>query len=1183
MAIIIKELYDSDTISELVEKSNFNWDQLIAAGGGPAGPEGPEGQPGPAGGEGIRGSQWFASDGSGGIINTPTDLILRTNDFRLATDSDPGATLGQVEYYDASGSGAWIDSGINIRGPQGPKGEGGDGAIAVIHSVPSDIGGFILPNETELSLNTLSGFLTGVDSDNDKDDEAIGTSYINSGQDFAVIGHGNNSLVLGRYKSIFDVSTNQPNFDNWPISQSDVPMLIVAQNDYQDPNSSTSTDQEFNNGIAIGLNLTHQVYDPTVTQVDVFGAYDSFTKLRTVNRDFDFRITSPGHIELDNRGTNKIRLSSGFSRNNSNATNIRDWCNLIDVDTFLNISSGDNIVIDHNTTIDPNTPNIKEIIQRTDSATVEIQTDIDDSAGKSYISGKHSMYITNDNNTDATEYKSTELTMINNNSVINRSTNSRYSGRTTNEEIYSQSEENNTRNLKFRVGQTNVGGIFPSQTFDTMNMFYMGQGYDTPLVGYSSANFRIPSGQEAFGATATGWQLYPADSADFEKLGYNILDPVATGTDGTTDVTKEKSITRLGIFPGIFNQKIDPVTGLPDANDSEKNENLLEFFDEGHRLLPTGSLDLYGTLRIRENGYANDSEKDGYVAINAGKGIMKWEDPSVVGVPTGAITMVSELAIGNFNFFAMTQFQGNYNTTTSSGYIENAVWARNNGNVGSTIGGTSIGGNFWSGAFPGKGFDSWAGYYICSGAVLADTRDCVARGRFSTSGGGIHTYRGEMEKLVSNPYFTDKSPYGLEQGIQGKRYFYSDEEGKDWFPTSNADDFISAIIELANDNSSEYNLTGLSLLSPRTTDSKFRLVLPNYFGRFPKQQFPSSYYLSKSFSDVQFDFQLDLYRPDPNLSGAYVYNTTYPLASAFTTGGYPYVRRESLPIHQHWTGTYKTIKEGTSIGSNITVVDPVANQKDPYYYSSSNSNKANITTGWPSNSGTNRNVDPLNAGGNQFDYFTRYDYLTNKSSYRYPKEAKNNLKFRYQRTTEPVFRGTYFAINLRGLRNPNRGNTLIPDLDFLSNVPYSGYKNSELAKNLGKIDLSWFNHPAMIHERMTTSRSPINNGDFSPENAFHVGYTSDDSIVANTDNLVKVGWYAHGDLNVPFESIYRNEANAHPTTLYRPTDDDDDDDELVASTGKDFMINLFTIYRNVYDIVYQQESGANAPATPFKE
>lgn len=66
MPITIKEIYASDTLSVATDKINYNFDQVILNGGGPAGPLGSQGVSGSAGPQGIQGIQ-----GSNGIQGTP--------------------------------------------------------------------------------------------------------------------------------------------------------------------------------------------------------------------------------------------------------------------------------------------------------------------------------------------------------------------------------------------------------------------------------------------------------------------------------------------------------------------------------------------------------------------------------------------------------------------------------------------------------------------------------------------------------------------------------------------------------------------------------------------------------------------------------------------------------------------------------------------------------------------------------------------------------------------------------------------------------------------------------------------------------------------------------------------------------------------------------------------------------
>ena len=111
MAIVIKEILASDTISQASDKINFNFDQFLINGGGPPGPQGPLGPIGPAG---VRGSLWF--DGSG----APSSITgEEEGDYYLDVDN------GDVYLYDGV---TWSLEG-NIQGPQGPVGPQGPGNI----------------------------------------------------------------------------------------------------------------------------------------------------------------------------------------------------------------------------------------------------------------------------------------------------------------------------------------------------------------------------------------------------------------------------------------------------------------------------------------------------------------------------------------------------------------------------------------------------------------------------------------------------------------------------------------------------------------------------------------------------------------------------------------------------------------------------------------------------------------------------------------------------------------------------------------------------------------------------------------------------------------------------------------------------------------------------------------------
>ena len=115
MPITIKELFPSDPLSEALEKINFNFDQLILAGGGPPGPAGPIGPQGVPGPLGIRGDHWFVGASALGQTADHDGGTLKVQDHFL--DS-----LGNVYSYFDNGSTGWTATGINLKGPTGPTG-----------------------------------------------------------------------------------------------------------------------------------------------------------------------------------------------------------------------------------------------------------------------------------------------------------------------------------------------------------------------------------------------------------------------------------------------------------------------------------------------------------------------------------------------------------------------------------------------------------------------------------------------------------------------------------------------------------------------------------------------------------------------------------------------------------------------------------------------------------------------------------------------------------------------------------------------------------------------------------------------------------------------------------------------------------------------------------------------------
>ena len=153
MPITIQEIIASDTISQLVDKTNFNFDQLLLNGGGPAGPPGIQGPIGPVGGRGPKGTTWYEDVSivaPGANPNTtPPTLTPLIHDYYLRFNGDVWEYTGLT----------WSQTTINLEGPQGPTGPPGGFADAF---------GFSQINNKNTLYNGQIGTVgTGVTADNE--------------------------------------------------------------------------------------------------------------------------------------------------------------------------------------------------------------------------------------------------------------------------------------------------------------------------------------------------------------------------------------------------------------------------------------------------------------------------------------------------------------------------------------------------------------------------------------------------------------------------------------------------------------------------------------------------------------------------------------------------------------------------------------------------------------------------------------------------------------------------------------------------------------------------------------------------------------------------------------------------------------------------------------------------------
>lgn len=1090
--IVIKELYDSDDILIAVEKINYNFDQLLLAGGGPAGAQGVQGIQGVAGSKGDRGSQWVAGQGTS-TINLPTDFQFRENDFLLNDGgSFVGGPKGQVWYYNNLST--WVDTGINLMGPTGPIGPTGGEGITIIKGNYSTTTNAWQPDPTGLTnyISNLSTVLAG-----DSDDNKSGT-FIDKGLDFAVLGRGNNSLVLGRYSTLFaqanittpDLQTpgGNPYLSYFPglTGGGDTPMLVIAQNDYKDPSANSS----FSNGISIGLNRSHKqsTYDSEFTYFSDFNYEGHFANISIENRLLDFKIkgTEYGNVNIESSGAHLTLANNAVfaTPSTTKRINIDSYSTILKSERYTRFDIKDSLLLDINTSSLVNI-NGAGLITRADFSYFESErkytpqsTDLRGNTSRTYFTSNDATPSVNNAN---------EITLINKSTLItNNSTDPEKKGRIENNYsiLKPQIELNADRyEYPFKIGQTfiNVPVINQSLLADVnLNIKYEGLGYDQNIISYSTDNNAI--GGSGNTITTTGNSSYKgviANNTDLDEFlygsGKGITVPISGGN---------VSMSRMIYRPGFF------------RNGGKVNQ----VFDEAHKIMPTGSLDLYGTVRLREQGETDGGLKDGFIATNAKDGIVKWEPASSINaVPTGAVIMFSEMSADKFSFFGVSK--------------------RNYGYTGVGTNGTSYrpGGTGIGAVFIGKGSGDLKDYYICNGAILADSRDCWITGPFSKLQ-GIQTVDGSDETTVSNAndlLYEKNSEFKSRPGASvsfndAHWYIYNLNIGTH----QNARDFYLSILNQSSVASDGINAKyrkswGYSIPGPSTLESGFRVVLPNYFGRFPKMVFPSGEFMTELFYTKGLS--------ETYLDSNKKYNDKFAIRTSFDDLGSPYILKQNLPDtshfhtikdiksefdgyhqhtidevdgHTHSPGTLNITSSGShrhgyQLHGRKTAEDLSGNVNEGFIRRAENFNLGSITS-----SNTENKISPEShthssndfagdtAIGGTHSHTMSTDGLHQHNISQHNTESKTvdnrgyngttynvtdyytrgnsstffaNWKTSGQRFFDPPFKGTYFAINLKGLKNPLRANTTIQDLHYVGGIPSCGYSN----------DTSWFSDTSL--------------------------------------------------------------------------------------------------------------------------
>ena len=1282
--IHIKELFGSDNITALTEKVNFNFDQLILAGGGPQGPIGESGASGPVGPGGVRGSQWIGASGSAGVT-TPTDGVFRENDFKLNPNGD-------VDYYVGT---AFVTTGINLQGPKGDTGGSGDGAISIIPGLAQSGRFFPIVNTAD-GTPTMGQYFQTIPASDKDDAKATGTSWYSVGADFTLIGRGNNSLVLGRYATLFNTGLsgagNEPPTDssgninavmkNFPLQEADVPMLFISQNEWLNPNGYRNN--VFKNGISLGLTKSQpdSGYDSTSPASGNDMDYEDNANISIENSYHDLKISSSklltlsGGAKAGDDGTSSFRLGNtyGSQRRSAFQSTIDNYSTKLLSPIYTNFKIQDSFFVDLSDTSSSDTTG-KEFITNaqttffqnskfyeSDVGTDSKPNDYRKSIAKTFISTINDPNY-GDKDTPNSDVGANELVFFNAD-MLYENTKSKTITKTIDPAILTKyksdgsissqtTHEHRTifdsanRSYQFRIGQTTVNpgrmnhqvkrtaspadgndwvpggttGIPTLRNGIKINLTYQGQGYDQCFIQYSGID------NENYYAEGMGnsggydnypfYGVTPNDRGLDQALGYDIRDAM-----GSEKFKGSRSIARMGIYPGFFRREKD-TSGIFIGDEDARQK---KFFDVAHRMLPTGSLDVFGTVRIREQETTDAGAKDGWVAVNKKDGILGFVEPSAVNsVPTYSIMMFPEMASNKFSFY--TSSSRSFGATTGQkafGYIN-----KTNGAA--------------FAAFPGKGSDELKDYYMCNGAVLADARDILVTGPFSKMK-GMNIDADNGKEFVENGVRISGNNYpqgdiGFDyvvntdfEGMGGETVY--DSNLKNTSGTYIADYMCNWFNGVTQPNSS-YAMNrmfdgtrtagwGYSILAGRKIESGFRVVLPNYFGKVAKMQFPDSNFIVRAISGQSLIYP-DSAVYEKNDSG-YIYhgtntkyNSQWMMKGMFDNGGFPYILgnqmpKMQLPSHSHESGTLNitngdevpTQERSSQFGAHkhdfdrtvsgsTTPIESISgpgtagknqgqNQLTNAYgqisVSMDNSAHMHGSEAFAGDTAQTGNFKPFYAsGGGQvastydinhyritgtgttsdtFKLYKTFGYDATSSDSNYSKfsnwiyyvpgvddtsSTNWNPDSSGQKFFSPPFKGTIMAINLAGIKNPNRNNTTIKDLHYVAGVPMCGVHavSTGTGKFLPKGDMSWWSW-ADIGVKVQANRfsargssdpdggenwSPMDSSKYMDLLAYYPGGWNTVNVYMGRTNSYA---FEYG-----FKSMSRNDDTMHPET-YIDTD-----------------------------------------------
>ena len=292
-----------------MEKVNFNFDQLLLAGGGPPGPIGPIGLEGPAGPQGDPGNKWYVGCTAELIDLIPSATSLYGGDLFLSqgtacSPTSPYGPLGQVwRYNDTSGN--FDDTGLNLRGPQGQIGATGTNTSWDVYEGVLN-GGNLATDPWSAGVNIQIGptnnfhILKGDGFDFPDTGGSLDVLPTSAG---ATIGTGRSrdTLWLGGVGGAQQIL--QGNY------LGDVPKLYIEPRTLQSYDPSTLSQIENDSGIKIGCTDPNILYKGTGAPLDTL--YMSYSNI-SIDDALNLRIsnfTSFGLVSTGQLGVNTNNIS----------------------------------------------------------------------------------------------------------------------------------------------------------------------------------------------------------------------------------------------------------------------------------------------------------------------------------------------------------------------------------------------------------------------------------------------------------------------------------------------------------------------------------------------------------------------------------------------------------------------------------------------------------------------------------------------------------------------------------------------------------------------------------------------------------------------------------------------------------------------------------------------------------